>query len=107
MRKICDSSRYFTRVRLTSSALDRSWPIGFSTTTCVKFGAGGGAAARLLDSFKFCFKFYKTVGRVEPRQVIETVGELRPACLVNFQPRIFDGPVVRAFPEIVERHLAP
>ena len=95
MRKICDSSRYFTSVRLTSSALGRSWPIGFSTTTRVKFGASGLSispafdqpldriadrfgrnrqvvnaigrdAARFFDSFKFSFKFCETVGMVEP-----------------------------------------
>ena len=50
MRKICDSSRYFTIVRLTSSALGRSWPIGFSTTTRVKFGASGVAIRPALIS---------------------------------------------------------
>ena len=39
----------------------------------------GRQAARLFDSFKLCFKFYETVGTVEPRQVIEAVGESRPA----------------------------
>ena len=67
----------------------------------------GREAARLFDSFKFSFKFCETVGTVEAGQVVEAVGELRPARLVDLQARESGRPVVRAFAEIVERHFAP
>ena len=100
MRKICDSSRCFTSMRLISSALARSWPIGFSTTTREKFAASGLAdqaglrqplnpfadrlgrdrqvvdaigrdTARRFDCFKLRFKFCEPVGMVEPGQIVE------------------------------------
>src|SRR5208282_2836709 len=56
--------------------------------------------------FKFRFKFRETLGMVESGQIVEAVGERRPAGLLDFQPRKSGGPVARTFAELAERHLA-